>query len=317
MTTARYLLGRLAYGLLLLAGVTFLSFLLMVKYGPDRTYQMLGKNPTAEQITEVRHQLGYDRPFLARYAEFLGELARLDLGRSESSGEPVRSLLGRTLPITLLLVLPGFVLGNLLGIALGLAAAWYRGAWLDRLIMAGSMVGLSISFLVIVILLQIVLCTPYGLNIFPARGWQVEGLASYVQYVTVPTLALVLVTLGYNTRFYRAVMVEEMGRDHIRTVRAFGGGAGTILFRHVLKNSMVPVLTRILFSIPMVLVSGSLLLETYFGIPGVGRATFDAITNGDQPTLKAVVSLTAALFVLLQVAADLLYRVFDPRVATP
>jgi peptide/nickel transport system permease protein len=300
--------------LALLLGVTLISFSLMVEFGPDTSYSLLGKNPTPEQIAELRRELGHDRPFAARYLAFLGDLARLELGRSDSSGESVNRMLVRSLPVTLALVLPGFMLGNTLGIVLGLAAAWRRGSWLDRIVTAGSVAGMSLSFLVIIIALQILLCTPYGLNWFPARGWQVDGLASYLWYAAVPTLALVIATLGYNTRFYRAVMVDELQREHIRTLRAYGAGPGEILFSHVLRNSLVPILTRVLFSIPLIVVSGSLLLETYFGIPGLGRITFDAITNGDQPVLLAVVSLTAMLFVLAQLTADFCYRLADPRI---
>ena len=128
-------------------------------------------------------------------------------------------------------------------------------------------------------------------------------------------LALVFVTVGYNTRFYRALFVEEYGKDHIRTARAFGAPERLILWKHVLKNSMVPIVTRIMFSIPLVVISGSLLIESYFGIPGIGQATFEAITSGDQPVLKAVVGLTAVVFVLIQTATELLYRLLDPRVA--
>jgi len=307
-----YMLRKLSGGILLLLGVTLISFVLMVYFGPDRTWQSLGKNATAEQIREVRQQLGYDQPFLARYGHFLRELATLDLGYSAASGEAVDSLLRKTLPVTLALVLPGFLLGNVLGIALGMLAAWQRGRWQDRLVMGASVVGMSLSFLVIIIVLQIVLCTPWGFDLFPARGWDVQGPVDYLRHVTVPTLALVLVTLGYNTRFYRSVMAEELDRDHIRTALAFGAGPARILSSHVLKNSLVPVMTRLVFSIPLVLISGSLLLETYFGIPGIGRATWEAITNGDQPVLKAVVSLTAVAFVFAQVLIDLLYRVVDP-----
>ena len=314
MSATRYLLNRFTHGLALLLGVTLLSFLLMVQFGPDQTYQLLGKNPTPEQVQELRRSLGYDQPFVQRYLGFLADLARFDLGLSNSSGEPVSAMLARSLPITLGLLLPGFVLGNLLGIGLGLLAAWHRGRWPDRLIMGASVAGLSISFLVIIIALQVLLCTPYGLNLFPARGWQVDSLGSYLWYVTVPSLALILVTLGYNTRFYRAVLAEELQRDHIRTATAFGASPAELLLRHTLKNSLVPILTRVLFSIPLIVVSGSLLLETYFGIPGIGRLTFDAISNGDQPVLLAVVSITAVLFVLAQLAADLCYRLVDPRI---
>jgi peptide/nickel transport system permease protein len=311
----RYITRRLLYGIPLLFGVTFISFLLMVHFGPDKTYELLGKNPTAEQIDEVRHALGYDRPFMLRYAKYVRELLTLDLGLSDSNGEPVSKILIRTLPVSIMLVLPGFILGNLLGLAIGLVAAWHRGGWLDKLVMSGSVIGMSISFVVVIIGLQVLLCTPFGLDLFPVRGWQVSGPVSYLYYVTVPTLALMFASLGYNTRFYRAVMVEEVQRDHITTLRAYGAGPVEILFKHVLKNSLIPVLTRIMFSVPFVLVSGSLLLESYFGIPGIGLVTFDSITSGDQPILKAVVGLTGILFVAVLIINDLLYSVVDPRVA--
>jgi peptide/nickel transport system permease protein len=226
----------------------------------------------------------------------------------------VATILQRTVPVSLALMLPGFVLGNLLGVLLGLAAASRKGRFADRLITGFSVVGMSVSFLIIIIALQLLLSTPYGLDLFPVRGWQVTGPASYGYYVTVPSLALIAVTLGYNTRFYRAVFVEEAGRDHIRTAMAFGASRAAILWKHVLKNSLVPIITRILFSIPLVVISGSLLIETYFGVPGIGKTTFDAITSGDQPVLKAVVGLTAVAFVLIQVLADILYRRVDPRI---
>lgn len=224
MKGSRYIGVKLLGGVPLILGVTFISFVLMVYFGPDKTYELLGKNPTTEQIAEVRSQLGYDRPFVSRYALYLKSLFTLDLGYSESTGEPVIQMLIRTLPVSLALVLPGFIIGNLLGILFGMYAAWYRGRWQDRLIMGSSVAGMSISFLIIIIALQILLCTPWGLNLFPARGWEVTSLGSYLYYVTVPTLALILVTLGYNTRFYRAVMAEEIGREHIRTAMAFGAG---------------------------------------------------------------------------------------------
>ena len=250
----RYLTRRMLYGIPLVLGVTFISFLLMVYFGPDKTYELVDKHPTAEQINEVRHALGYDRPFLLRYGEYVKELITFDLGLSDSTGEPVSSILKRTLPVSMALVVPGFVIGNLLGLALGLLAAWYRGKWLDKLVMSMSVVGMSISFLVIIIGLQILLCTPYGLNIFPVRGWQVDDIGSYFYYVAVPTLALVLVTLGYNTRFYLAIMADEIERDHIRTLRAYGARPAELLFKHVLKNSLIPVLTRIMFSITFVFI---------------------------------------------------------------
>ena len=311
----RPLVLKFVHGLLLVLGVTFISFALMVWFGPDQTYTLIGKNATPEQISEIRHQLGYDQPLLQRYFQYLHDLATFNLGTSNSSGEKVSDILVRTVPVSLALMIPGFVLGNLLGIAFGLVAARYRGCWQDRLISGVSVGGMSISFLVVIITFQVILSTPYGLDLFPVRGWKVDSLASYLQYVTVPTLALIFITLGYNTRFYRAIFVEELGKEHIQTARAFGATETVILWKHVLKNSMVPIVTRIMFSIPLVVISGSLLIESYFGIPGIGLMTFEAITSGDQPVLKAVVGLTAVAFVLIQVVTEMLYRVLDPRLA--
>ncbi len=315
MEMLQYALRKFVTGIPLILGVTLISFLLMVYFGPDKTYDLIGKNATPEQIAEIRHQLGYDRPFVTRYLEYLAELATLDFGYSDSTGERVSSILKRTIPISLALILPGFILGNLLGIALALAAAWHRGRWLDKLIMGGSVVGMSVSFLIVIIAFQILFSSNYGLGWFPVRGWNVYDFWDYLRYVTVPTLATVFVALGYNTRFYRAVLVEEMGRDYVRTARAFGTPPAELLFKHVLKNALIPIITRIMFSIPFVVISGALLIESYFGIPGVGLVTYDAITTGDQPVLKAVVGLTAVLFVLVLILNDILYKVVDPRVS--
>jgi len=310
-----YTVRKLIYGVPLILGVSFVSFVLMVYFGPDLTYQLVGRNPTVEQIERARELLGYDQPFLIRYVDYLRELVTFDFGRSFSTGERVSDLLARTVPVSLLLTLPGFVIGNLLGIGLALVAGWFRGGLVDKAIMAGSVVGMSISFLIVIIAFQLFFSSPYGLNYFPVRGWEVRDLGDYVYYVTVPTLALVFISLGYNTRFYRAVVVEEMSRDHIRTARAYGATPFEILFKHVLKNCMIPIITRLMFSIPSIVIAGSLLIEAYFGIPGIGKATYDAITTGDQPVLKAVVGITAVLFVLVLIVNDILYRLVDPRVS--
>lgn len=315
MELLQYTLRKLLAGLPLILGVTLISFFLMVYFGPDKTFELLGKNPTPEQIQEIRSELGYDLPVWQRYANYLRELATLDFGNSDSTGERVNELLARTIPVSLALALPGFVLGNLLGVLLGLFAAYYRGRVPDKFIMGSAAVGMSISFLIVIIAFQIIFSSSFGLNWFPVRGWDVHSLGDYLRYVTVPTLATVFVALGYNTRFYRSVIVEEMNRDHVRTARAFGVPPAQLFYKYILKNCLIPIITRIMFSIPMVVISGSLLIESYFGIPGVGKATYDAIITGDQPVLKAVVGLTAVLFVIVQLLTDIMYRAVDPRVS--
>lgn len=300
----------------LVLGVTLLTFLLMDYFGPDLTWQFVGKNPTAEQIERVHAQLGYDQPLLLRYGDFLRGLVTLDLGRSMSTGEPVAELIARTLPVTLALVLPGFVLGHALAIGLALLAARYRARPLDRLITAGSVIVMSTSFLVVIIALQIALSSGQGLNWFPVRGWSMQSIPAYLKHVAVPTLAIVIASTGYNTRFFRAVFVEQLDTLHVRTARAFGAPESSVMWHEVLRTSLVPILTRTLFSVPAIVVSGSLLLESYFGIPGLGRVTHDAILSGDQPVLSAVVGLTAIAFVGIVLLNDVLYRRVDPRVMT-
>ena len=315
MDTLQYSIRKLISGIPLILGVTFISFLLMVYFGPDKTYELLGKNPTAQEIAEIRAQLGYDQPFFVRYADYLRELATLDFGNSDSTGERVDALLARTVPVSLALTAPGFVLGNVLGILLALLAAFYRSTWVDKTIMASAVVGMSISFLIVIIAFQIIFASSYGLGWFPVRGWSVHSLGDYFAYVAVPTMATVFVALGYNTRFYRSVIVEEMTRDHVRTAKAFGTPPAKLFYKNILKNCMIPIITRVVFSIPLVIISGSLLIESYFGIPGVGKITYDAIVSGDQPVLKAVVGITAVLFVFAQLLTDILYRAVDPRIS--
>jgi peptide/nickel transport system permease protein len=311
----QYAIRKLFSGIPLVLGVTLLSFTLMVYFGPDKTYDLLGKNPTQQQIDEVRKELGYDQPFVVRYVDYLRELVTLDFGNSDSTGERVSGILMRTIPISLALSLPGFILGNLLGVVFALLAAYFRSTWVDKAIMGFAVIGMSISFLIVIIGFQILFSSTYGLNLFPVRGWEIHSFSDYLAYVAVPTFATVFVALGYNTRFYRSIIVEEMTRDHVRTARAFGTPPARLFYKNILKNSMIPIITRIVFSIPLVIISGSLLIESYFGIPGVGMATYDAIISGDQPVLKAVVGLTAVLFVFAQLLTDILYRAVDPRVS--
>ncbi len=310
-----YVLRKLLYGIPLVLGVTLISFVLMVYFGPDKTYDLLGKNPTEEEISEVRSELGYDKPFFVRYGKYLKEVSTLDFGFSDSTGERVTTILSNTVPVTLALALPGFVLGNILGIMLALLAAYHRSQWQDKAIMGFAVVGMSISILIVIICFQIIFCSSYGLNLFPVQGWDIYSFTDYLSYVTVPTLATVFVALGYNTRFYRAVIVEETTRDHVRTARAFGCPPVRLLLKHVLKNAMIPIITRIVFTIPFIVIGGSILLESYFSIPGVGLITYEAITTGDLPILKAVVALTAIMYVFVLTIIDILYRFVDPRVA--
>lgn len=308
----RLLLRRMLGILPLLLGVTLISFSLTVHFGPDQTWELLGRNPTPEQVASVRQQLGYDRPFAVRYVDYLGRLARLDLGHSQASGEPVLALMARTLPVSVALLAPGFVLGIGLALALALGTAWRPGGAIDRLCQATSAVGMSLSLVIIVIALQALFAV--WLDWFPVRGWAIDGPVSYLRHVAIPTLALIAAHLGYSLRFFHAVVQAALNDPPVRTARALGLPRRRILTRYVLRAALLPILTRIVFAMPLVLISGSLIVESHFGVPGLGRVTWEAINSGDQPVLMAVVSLSAILFVLALGFADLLGRLVDPRI---
>ncbi len=314
MDTLYFIIRKILYGFPLILGVTFITFVLVVHYGPDKTYDLLGKNPTEQEIIEVRHQLGYDRPFLVRYYDYLKELVSFDFGHSDSTGEKVSSIFKKTIPISMAISIPAFVLYNLISITLALLAAFYRGEWIDKSVMVFSVIGMSISYLVIIICFQIIFCSGYGINMFPVQGWEVESLFDYINYALVPVMATVFVALGYNTRFYRAVIVEEMNRDYVRTAKAFGCHPIKLLFKHVLKNSLIPIVTRIIITIPHIVIGGSLLIESFFNIPGIGYVIYEAITTGDQPIIKASVGITAVVYVMAITLTDIMYKIVDPRI---
>lgn len=307
----QYLLQRLVAALGLLLGVTLISFTLTVHFGPDPAWEQLGRNPTPEQIEQVRHALGQDRGFALRYAEFLVRLVRLDLGHTLAGGEPVVDLLARSIPISLLLLTPGFLVGIVLALVLAMVAAWHPRGTTDRLCDIVSAAGMSLSLVIVVIALQAV----FGvwLDWFPARGWRVDSPLSYLQHVTVPSLALIIAGLGYNLRFFRAVFKAVLSDPPVRTARAFGFGARRIAVRYVLRAAAPPILTRVLVAIPLIMISGSLIIETHFGIPGIGMITWNAMMSGDQPVMMAVVSLSSIMFVVALTATDLLAGLLDPK----
>lgn len=321
MTFINKITEKVLHTIPVIIGVTFLSFLLMVYFSPDQSYELAGKNPTKEQIESIRDTLGYNRPILIRYGEYLYTLVKMDFGISDYWSKPVNQLLWERIPVSVMLILPGFLIGNVIALFLAMLAAQYRGKLLDRAIMIYSFIGMSISFLIVMITFQIFFSSSDGLNLFPVRGWEItnpEGDFSwptYLYHVTVPSLIMITVSLGYNTRFYRAVFIEYSEKQYIMTAHAFGYRKYKVWFTYLLKNTLIPIMTRILFSLPMLVIGGSLLLESFFGIPGIGLLTYDAIISVDQKVLLAITSLTAVLFVFILFLSELCYEWIDPRLS--
>jgi len=304
---ARRLLGALP----LILGVTFLTFLLVTYFAPDPIWELAGRNPTAAELTELQSQIEQSQSWPARYFNYLMALSRFDLGHSLISGESVSGMLGRSVPVTLALMLPGLFIGGLIALCAGYLAARTEGQALDRLISSLSALGMSVSLVIFVMLCQLVFSVWLGW--FPARGWSTESLYDWLLHVSVPTLIVVLANLGYNVRFFRSMWLEAITQPAVRSARAFGLPEWRILTYRLLPWACGPILTRLCFSVPMLLLSGSLVIESYFGIPGVGRVFYNAILSGDQPVILGVVIVASVVLILALTLVESLAQWVDPR----
>lgn len=241
----------------------------------------------------------------SQFVHFLGQVARLDLGVSVAANQRVTTLLRQGVGPSLLLTIPIFAGGLVLSVALALLCAWQRDRLLDRLLVVTAVILMSVNYLVWIILGQFVL--GYRLHWFPIWGFE-----SW-RYLLLPVCIGVVSGLGANLRFYRTVMLDEMYRDYVRTAVAKGAGTGAVLFRHVLPNAMIPIITSTVIAIPF-LYTGSLLLESFFGIPGLGGMSVDAINSADVDVVRGIVLVGAVLYMAANLVSDLCYAWVDPRV---
>lgn len=306
----RYLLRRLLQGAPILLGVTLVTFLLFDVFGGDPAVAFLGKHATAAELEAMRRAHGFDQPLPVRYLAYLWQIVTLDFGRSFVTSEPVSALLLRGAPASLSLTVPALMATTILSVSIALVAAYFRGRAVDRVLMLLAVVGMSVSFLVYIVVGQYLLAFEWPF--FHIHGYQ-RGFLERWSYLALPIIILVVVGMGYDTRFYRSVMVEETNRDYVTTALAKGVAMPKALFVHVLRNAMIPIVTRVMISVPF-LVTGSLLLESFFGIPGLGGTLLEAIDQADLPVIKAYTVMISTLFVLTNIATDLFYALVDPRV---
>lgn len=304
-----FIVRRLLYSIPLLLGATLMVFLLFDVAGGNPVYRMLGKNATQLEIDRLTHALGLDKPLWTRYADYLGDLLRLDLGRSWETRQRIVEMFADGLGPTLALALPSFFLATALSVAVAMLAALHRNRWQDRLLVLFSVLGLSISILVLIIGAQYLFA--FRLDLFPISGYE-RGVRA-LPFLALPMLIWIFNQLGADVRYYRAVFIEELGRDYVVTARAKGLSMGRVLVSHVLKNAMLPILTRVATDLPLI-ITGSLLLESFFGIPGLGDMSIRAVNASDLPVIKAVTLFGAAAYIAANLLGDLLYAVFDPRV---
>ncbi|MEM9492150.1 MAG: ABC transporter permease [Myxococcota bacterium] len=305
-----YVVRRLIYGVFILLGVTALIFVALNGFGGDPALAFLGKSATPADIEALRQKFGLNQPLYAQYLDFLGQLVTFDFGNSWVTDEPVTEVLGRRVGPSVSFTLPALLITTILAICVGITASFFRGRAADRGLMALAVLGMSISFLVYIVVFQFLLA--YVVPIFHIHGYE-DGLFTRWQYLVLPVIIMVIVGLGYDARFYRSVFVEEVTRDHVTTAYAKGAGQLRVMFVHVLKNALIPITTRVMIRVPF-LITGSLLIETFFGIPGLGDLLISSFNSADFPVLRALTTVGAIVFVLSTIINDLLYAVFDPRV---
>jgi len=305
-----YIFRRLLYVIPVLLGVCLIIYVLFNLVSPDPTMIMLGKHATAEQMAELRHELGLDRSWLLQYFDVVKSAFTFDFGRSYSTKQLISEMIMQGAIPSLTLTIPGFVLATMIAISISLLVSFYRGKFLDKSIVFLCVTMVSISSLAYILFGQWFFA--YKLGVFEISGYE-YGFPYFIPYVLLPILIWVLLSVGPDVRFYRTIILDEIYQDYVRTARAKGLGETTILFKHVLKNAMIPIITYLVIQIPF-LILGALLLESFFGIPGLGGITLTAINSSDFPVIKAMAILSAVAYIIFSVITDVLYTLVDPRV---
>ena len=306
-----YLLRRILQMIPTLAGVILLVFFLFTYFGGDPAEILGGLQATAEQVESIRNQLGLNRPVWEQLWLFVQKVATFDWGRSWATNESISSIFATRLPATLTIMIPILVLEVVLAIVAGMAVAYVRGSLTDRAVMILTTVALSISFLVYIIVGQYLFA--FQLGWFPVQGWSNSVWTNLAVYAPLPVFLAVLVSLAPHTRLYRSFFLDEIGHDYVRTARAKGVAENTILFKHVLRNAMIPILTNVATQLPGVFI-GSFLIEVFFSVPGLGREVYQAVGRSDYPVIQAVTIYLAALTMVINLVTDVLYKWVDPRV---
>lgn len=307
-----YIVRRLAWCIPIILGVCLLTTLLLdLAASPeDRARRELGgKNVSQAQIDAYMVKMGYDKPFHARMYSTMKNLLTFQFQDSVKRKQPVSEILLNGMVPSLCITVPAFVVGLILMLSVALFVAYYRATPIDVGGVLICVVGMCIPILFYIIVGQFYLSKEW--HYFPAYGY--ERSFSVVRFVAMPILIAVIAGLGGGVRFYRTIVLDEIYQDYVRTARAKGLGERTVLFRHVLRNSMIPILTSVVVQIPFLII-GSMLLEDFFGIPGLGNVLVRATQEFDTNVIQAVVFLSSIIYVLALLITDIAYALVDPRI---
>ena len=290
----------------------FVFSLLYISPG-DPAAVIAGDLATDEDIARIRKSLGLDEPFLVRFGSWLWGVLQGDLGISIFTNLPVTRLIGQRIEPTVALSLSTLLVAIVVAVPLGVVAAWKAGQWVDRAVMVFAV--LSFSIPVFVLAYMLIFVFSLSLDILPVQGYAsiAEGLWPFVERLILPSIALGLTYAALIARITRASMLEVLSQDYIRTAQAKGLATDKVLIGHALKNAAVPIVTVIGIGVAL-LISGVVVTETVFAIPGIGRLTVDAILRRDYPIIQGVILIFSAAYVLINLAVDLSYTLLDPRI---
>jgi peptide/nickel transport system permease protein len=308
-----YIARRLLSTLLVMALVGVFIFLLLHLAPGDPAAIIAGDNASPAQIIMIRHQLGLDAPLPVQFVRWVWRIAHGDFGISIFSEAPVMELIRQRLPATIALTSTTIVFAAVLAVGSGVLAAWRAGGLLDRVLMGFAALGFSVPVVVVGYVL-IYVCA-IRLHWLPVQGYAPlsGGVWPWASHLILPSIALGLAYVALIARITRASMLEVLSEDYMRTARAKGASTGSMLFHHALKNAGVPIVTVIGIGVAL-LISGVVITETVFNIPGLGRLTVDAITNRDYPIIQGVIVVFSGAYVLVNLAVDLVYTLIDPRI---
>jgi peptide/nickel transport system permease protein len=308
-----YIIRRLLYTIPIVFGVLLITFLLFSVVGGDVTDLLAGKSASAQTRAEIRHEYGWDKPLIwswdSQFVNHFKNAVTFNFGKSWQDKEKIIDKIKRGAGPSLSLTVPMFIGEIFITISLALIVAYLRGTWIDAVAVFLCVVGLSLPFLSFILAGQYFLA--YKMDIFPIYFWPD---LSAPQYVALPVLIGILAGLGGGVRFFRTVMLDEMRNDYVRTAFAKGLTTRKVLFKHVLKNAMIPIITQTVLTIPFLFL-GSLLLERFFGIPGLGYLTVEAIGSRDFQVINAITYIGALLFVVFNLITDICYALVDPRIS--
>ena len=301
----QYIVKRLAQGLLVLIGIAVAVFFMIHLIPGDPVARILGERATPEAVANLRHELGLDLPLHLQLIRYFVNLAHGDLGRSLLTGVPVAQDLGTRFLLTFRLAIMALLIESFLGITVGVIAAVKRGSIWDSMTMSTAVLGMSLpSFWLAIFLMWIF---GYALGWFPISGY--SGWWSLV----LPAFTLGILSAAYIARVTRSSLLDVLDQDYIRTARSKGLGERTVLFKHVLRNALIPIITMIGLDLGYLL-GGAIITETVFALPGVGRFVVQGILTRDFPVVQGGTLFIAGTFVIVNLLVDLTYSLVDPRI---